>query len=245
MADEKEIERLIEKLQGTYWNEREWAARTLLRIAEKGGDCSAAIPTLINTLKDRELTVRESAAKALAKIGVNEEQFNEINRMLKERKSWGETDGAFRALVEIGEPAVPAFIDALKDKDIRKDAAYALGKMGYPVALPVLTEALKDKDSIVRERAIDALGIIVEKTADVGDYSSALKIIKDSTTTIMEFYSGKKDRKLLTEKREVLGKIAEATQKIHDKMNVVDTDKKFPVKHQPIGTVRRKVIANG
>ncbi len=81
---------------------------------------------------------------------------------------------------------------------------------------------------------------IAEETADKGSYISALKIIKDTTAVFMKFYSGKKDRESLKEKRELLGKFIEATQKIHDKMN--KGRKSFPVKRQQVKKALKAVI---
>ncbi|MEM3075959.1 MAG: HEAT repeat domain-containing protein, partial [Candidatus Bilamarchaeaceae archaeon] len=85
-------------------------------------------------------------------------------------------------VVAIGKPAVPALIDALKDKneDVRYRAAWALGKIGFdkiPIeskvlallilgeidkvvaigkpVVPVLIDALKDKNEDVRENAAE------------------------------------------------------------------------------------------
>jgi HEAT repeat protein len=72
--------------------------------------------------------------------------------------------GAANALVRIGPAAVPALIEALKDKDrnVRRAAALALGKIGPATkdAVPALIEALKDKESYVRSAAAWALGKI-------------------------------------------------------------------------------------
>ena len=56
---------------------------------------------------------------------------------------------------------VPVLINALKDEDknIRRNAAYALARIGKD-AVPALITALKDEDSDVRSNAADALGKI-------------------------------------------------------------------------------------
>jgi hypothetical protein len=68
--------------------------------------------------------------------------------------------------VKIGEPAVPALIETLKDGHAyaRKGAAQALGAIalarpGYAwgAVAPALVELLNDKDSLVRDMAADAL----------------------------------------------------------------------------------------
>jgi HEAT repeat protein len=71
---------------------------------------------------------------------------------------------AVEALVRIGESAVPALGEALKDQGewVRVGAAEALGRIGPEAksAVPALVEALKDQIVGVRRRAAEALGII-------------------------------------------------------------------------------------
>ena len=66
--------------------------------------------------------------------------------------------------MKIGLPAVPALIQALKDKDnewtVRQSAAWALGAMGLEAkdAVPALAEARrKDDVDAVRKAADEAL----------------------------------------------------------------------------------------
>ena len=216
MADEKEIERLIRDLDSNNEYIRNTAAHELGKMAKKGIDVSSAVPGLIDVLK-------------------NEFKFSDVRR------------SAAEALVEIGEAAVPYLIDALKDKNerVRNIAADALKEMAennvdLSSAVPALTESLKDKDSFVPANVLYRTTI---NLAEKGDFSSALKIIKILTIYIRKRYKGKKSRNNLNRKRNELGVLTYMTQEIHDKMN---TDKKkFPVKHQQVRTVRKKVIANG
>ena len=73
-------------------------------------------------------------------------------------------DRAVRQLVEMGEPAVPALILALKDPEarVRKAAASALWGLGPKAhdAVPTLAEALADNGDGVRLGAVMALGSI-------------------------------------------------------------------------------------
>jgi HEAT repeat protein len=63
------------------------------------------------------------------------------------------------ALVEIGKPAIPYLIEALKDKhqQVRWEAAKALGSIQDPTAAPALTEALMDECTEVRWLAAEGL----------------------------------------------------------------------------------------
>jgi hypothetical protein len=73
------------------------------------------------------------------------------------------------ALGRIGEKAVPALVEALKDPDpmVRVRACKALGYMGPSgrEAVPNLTAALADSVDAVREQAARALGQIGEASA--------------------------------------------------------------------------------
>jgi len=83
-----------------------------------------------------------------------------------------------------------------------------------------------------------------EDLTDEGNYNEALKIIKQETVGIMRAYKGRKDISSLKQKRELLEWLAEATQRIHDKIN--PDKKKFPVKHQSVRrTQTRKVMRSG
>ncbi len=70
-------------------------------------------------------------------------------------------DRAVRQLVEMGEPAVPALIEALKDPEarVRNAAASALWSLGPKArsAVPTLAAALADSDDGVRLGAVMAL----------------------------------------------------------------------------------------
>jgi HEAT repeat protein len=58
---------------------------------------------------------------------------------------------------------VDGLIEALgyeKDVQVRREAAYILGKMGDSSAVDSLLKALEDPDSYVRRQAADALGLI-------------------------------------------------------------------------------------
>jgi HEAT repeat protein len=63
-------------------------------------------------------------------------------------------------VVGLGAPAVPPLIQALgdSDRDVRRAAAEALGKLGDPQAVPPLIKALGDSDWDVRRAAAEALG---------------------------------------------------------------------------------------
>ena len=105
-----------------------------------------AVPYLIRALKDKDYTVRYSAARALGRMGPT------------------------------AKGTVPALIEALRDQVaiVREDAALALRRMGpdAKVAVPALTEALRSPDTgpfgaRARCAAAATLLILDEKTEEV------------------------------------------------------------------------------
>ena len=98
--------------------------------------------------------VRWDAAEALGKIG-DARAVEPLIRALE-----GGNGSAAGALREIGKPAVEQLIDALENenKDVRWDAAIALGDIGDERAVGPLIKALGDDDRTVRMYAAVATG---------------------------------------------------------------------------------------
>ena len=208
ICDEKAIPYFIDALKESSHVQSK-VAMLLRRIAEKGVDCSAAVPALIEVLfKADEFDVEWEVAESLGKIG-------DIR-------------------------AVPALICAIKgNRHTASDALVMIAKNNpehnWKEDVIVLIDTLKDTDQYMREGAALALDGITEKIADEGNYLTALEIIKERTSVVRKMYEGKKGRDSLKERKKVLGKLAELTQQIHDKMNSVDRDKKtFPIKRQEV-----------
>lgn len=101
-----------------------------------GPEGKAAVPVLIEALKDKEGVVQSRAVGALGKLG------------------------------PAAKAAAPALIALVKDKDkdfaTRGNAARTLGQIGAAskTVVPVLIEALADEDEYVRTKAAEALGDI-------------------------------------------------------------------------------------
>ena len=84
---------------------------------------------------------------------------------------------AVAALVSIGEPAIPALIEAAGDesRSVRTGASTALRKMG-PAKLPFLIKALKHENRKVREAAAQGLyGLGPEAAEAIPDLTEALQ----------------------------------------------------------------------
>jgi HEAT repeat protein len=80
-------------------------------------------------------------------------------------------DGSLRkearaALVALGKPVVSSLAKALRNsgsKQLRWEAAKALGEIGAPRSIPILVKALEDKDSDVAWLSAEALNALQQK----------------------------------------------------------------------------------
>jgi HEAT repeat protein len=131
----------------------------------------AAVPGLIEALRDDDARIRSAAVKTLGEIG----DPNAVPPLLQIVNQ--EADGNIRwqatgALSKMGKAAVPGLVTALQDEDwkVRRSACEALWGIGEPAAVPGLAEALLDRNDVVRQAAASALeamgGIAVNGLAD-------------------------------------------------------------------------------
>lgn len=119
---------------------------------------AAAVPGLLDALKDEDARLRTAACKALGDIGDGAAVTDLLRVMVQDNDSnirWQATG----ALGKIGHAAVPGLCAALRDDDwkVRRSAAEALWSMHEPEAIPNLAEALVDKNDVVRQAAAGAL----------------------------------------------------------------------------------------
>jgi RNA polymerase sigma factor (sigma-70 family) len=130
----------------------------------------------IEALKDRDPKYRRDAVDALGAIAeVDRTVIPFLIACLKDTQAGG--FNAAGLLGHLGEPALPALRDAMKDGDefTRRTAAYALGMIG-PKAVPVLADGLKDGQIRVVAVAIRSLLEIGRKDeAAVRVVQSAIK----------------------------------------------------------------------
>lgn len=150
MGDERCAEPLCRALYDGDWQVREVAIDALGQIG------SPAVEKLIKLLRDWD--VRKYAIIALGKIR-DERVLDPLMHQLRNEEF---KEYATNALVEVGQPAVPRLIEALKDKDdnVRKQAVLALGRIKQPEAVDSLIAMLTDKDWYTRLTAAAALETI-------------------------------------------------------------------------------------
>lgn len=155
---EKDVARLVQILDKGTPAERLQALRTL---AEIGPDAQAAVPQLIQSLRDPDEILRRRAGSALVAIGPK--QIALVEPLVK---ALDVDDDAVQAnlgtvLVGVGPIATTRLIALLKSEDAvaRRGAAIALEAFGVD-ALPAvkpLVKALQDKDTAVRLATARAL----------------------------------------------------------------------------------------
>lgn len=147
MGDERCVEPLGKALRDGDWQVREAAVEAIAQVG------SPAVELLIKLLRDWDC--RKYAIQALGKI--RDERV--LDPLMHQLRSDEFKDDAIQALVELGEPAVPRLIAALRDKDenVRKSAVLALGRIKSQEAIDPLIEMTKDADWFIRLTAAAAL----------------------------------------------------------------------------------------
>jgi HEAT repeat protein len=150
MGDERCVEPLAAALRDGDWQVREVAIEGIGNIG------SPAVDVLLKLLRDWD--VRKSAIMALGKI--RDERV--LEPLMQQLRNDEFMEDATDALVNLGEPALPGLIKALKDKEelVRKQAVIALGRIKSPEAIDPLIEMLQNKDWFTRLTAAAALEAI-------------------------------------------------------------------------------------
>lgn len=163
------------------------AAKELGKMKDK-----LAVEPLCETLEDKSLSVRIQVIYALGALGETDDRAIECLITAFKDKDIGYIAGD--SLARMGEPAVKALTEALKDPEIKErvvDLLGSIGKRATPSGEPVkarghvielLCIALRDENPGVRERAARELGEIKDLRA-VEPLSAALndsdEIVRD------------------------------------------------------------------
>jgi HEAT repeat protein len=171
----------LQKLKSSDWETRAGAARALADARE-----SKAVPGLIKALEDAIGGERQAVTEALGTIG-HPAAVDALISALKGRQQQpkirrqdsaagtetAEYKAAAEALASIGPPSLNPLIGLLNsdDKNHRRWAAYALGRIKDAKALDPLIERLQDPRSEVRQAAARALG-------DLGEPRAAQALVK-------------------------------------------------------------------
>ena len=150
---------LMEALHDSFWwYEREYAAVDLLSAIEKMG--VAALTPLIESLQDKEGTVRKFAATLLGKLG-DPRAIEPLGMALYDlHHEVGKVSA--ESLARFGVPALEILVEALSHPEmwIRIHAIIGLSRIQDSRIAPVLVELLNDPEREVRKQVIQSIGEI-------------------------------------------------------------------------------------
>lgn len=153
-------------------DKRAWVVCVLLLVFVWGvcgcwGGGQGEMTPLVAALKDRDVSVREAAAKALGWRGAKEKgALRALIEALKDKYNNKFNVVRHEAMIALGRiktqdpAAIRAIIETLRgeDKSLHKRAVETLQEIGV-AALPFLNEAYKDKDQTFRQHILLVLGL--------------------------------------------------------------------------------------
>ena len=155
---------LMEALHDSYWwFEREYAAGDLLNAIERMG--KIAVEPLIESLQDKEGTVRKFAAGLLGRIG-DTRAIEPLSMALYDlHHEVGKT--AAEALAKFGPTSFDVLVEALRHPEvwIRIHSVQALAKVKDTRVTSLLLEMLDDPEREVKRHVIEALGDLKDASA--------------------------------------------------------------------------------
>ena len=127
----------------------------------------AVLQGLTEALKDSDAEVRKQAMQALARIHAPG-MYDVIAQALKDPDAGSAPAGRVRAVTDARSACRAVAHRArsrIRTRDVRQQAAFALGQLRSAEAVPALSAALKDSDDDVREQALFALSQIRDASA--------------------------------------------------------------------------------
>ncbi len=128
------------------------------------------------------LLIRNATAGIPSEPTANPKEIASLIKNLKSNNE-RELDATIKKLEKIGEPAIPALIEAFQDQNllVRRSAAQVLKQIAGP-AIPALTKALKNSGPDVRSDATSALGSINAEAKTV--VPQLVPLLKDSEANV-------------------------------------------------------------
>ena len=228
--DEKEIKRLIKDISKFDNHSGMLVKRIKFQNLENAvvdhHDITLVVPILTDALKNNDKKIKRSAAWALVCHYSSKGDWGNVKKLMEYED------------VDVREAAViaPAYY-YIRKPDGRTLTIWEVAKNGIDIAPTVssLVKVFEDNNEPTRLSAFQCLLEIVEEEPTL-----CLKGIKEATQEIRKIADKQKRRK-------VISGLSNLTQKIHDKMNSVDKDKKFPIKRQDIKKqpkARRAILAS-
>ena len=170
LTPDPQLEKLVTQLASADVEERRNAAYAM---GQSGG--LEAVPHLIKALDDPDLYVRTYGIQSL-RDRRDARAVTRLCELLTEQASEPQiVSNVMRALGAIRSPlAVPRLIAALESDDAftRYDAAFVLGEIGDPTAIPALEKLLSDKtkperkDGLTMQSTIYSVGEQAQRSLD-------------------------------------------------------------------------------
>ncbi len=150
-----EIEIQIDLLRDPDWTVRREAVITLGEMGDE-----RCVEPLVKALQDGDWQVREVAIEALAQVG-----SPAVDSLIRYLRHWDIRKYVLKTLGKIKDERVldPLFAQMRSD-EFGEDAVEALVAVGAP-AVERLVVSLKDKEEVVRQRCVIALGRIKDQSA--------------------------------------------------------------------------------
>jgi HEAT repeat protein len=141
----------------------------------------SAVPTLVTAMTDGEPKIREEAIGSLVELYSEQERTGPVDRFL-EIFSDDYDRSADLTFSKVDPSVFHALGSALKDddKNVRSDAAYALGILNGVSEIRLLEASLQDLDSGVRGAAVTALG----KIGTTAQGKALIPLLQDDSTVV-------------------------------------------------------------
>lgn len=124
----------------------------------------AAIPLCVTALKHEWTELRNSAAFALCNFG--DEAKLATSHLIENLNSDDYYEASIGTLISIGDPAVPALTQALKNRETIVKAAYVLSEIHSPFALDALVSHLNELKALINtanEKEIELLAYTMKR----------------------------------------------------------------------------------
>lgn len=123
--------------------------------------CRDAGPVLVRALNDRDADVRAAAARSLGRLGYEDAAPPLLMLLVRGTVP---RPIAFRAVLDLGEPALPELreLAGASDPALRAEAVELIGWLGEAADVDLVVAALEDPSAEVRARAAAALGRLAD-----------------------------------------------------------------------------------
>jgi HEAT repeat protein len=141
----------------------------------------AAVPALVTSMRDGDSAIREEAIGTLVELYADRERASAVSRFLG-LFSYEFDRSSIPPYVVVDPSVIQALGRALRDedKDIREEAALALGILNGTAALKELTASLQDPEPGVRGAAAAAIG----KIGSTAHGRALIPLLADTSSTV-------------------------------------------------------------